>query len=241
MLRSNVPRTVRLLRRHHGWRQADLGRRAQLSRDTISRCEIGRFGGVTIDSLDRIAEALGAHLVVELRWQGADLDRLVDGAHAAIVEAVAARLRVAGWAVQPEVSFNHYGDRGSCDLVARHSSTRMLLVVEAKTALGNIQETLRRLDVKARIAPILAEQLGWPAPTSVARALVILATRTNRRIVERHAETFSVFPTRGRAATNWLRQPAVRPDALMWFQLVPDSAVSRSTPSGRVRLRTQAG
>jgi hypothetical protein len=74
--------------------------------------------------------------------------------------------------VQPEVSFNHYGDRGSCDLVALHPGAQALLVVEVKSRLGDVQDTLRRLDTKARLGPMLAEQLGWPRPQLVGRALV---------------------------------------------------------------------
>jgi hypothetical protein len=195
---------------------------------------------MTVGSLDRIAEALGATLVVELRWQGADLDRLVDRLHAALVDVIAARLRQAGWLVQLEVSFNHYGDRGSCDLVACHQATGTMLIIEAKASLGNLQETLRRLDVKVRLAPVLADQLGWPSPTSATRALVVLATRTNRRIVERHAETFAGFSMRGRDATSWLQKPSGARQALLWFQSVPDAATSRTTEHRRVRSVTRA-
>jgi transcriptional regulator with XRE-family HTH domain len=241
VLRSNVPRAVRHLRRHRGWRQVDLGRRAKLSRDTVSRCEQGALGGLTVASLEGLAEALGATLVVELRWEGAGLDRLMDRAHASLVEAAARRLRRLGWTAQAEVSFNHYGDRGSCDLLAYHVGSGIVLVVEAKASLGNLQETLHRLDVKARLGPMLATQLGWPSPGGVARAIVLLGTRTNRRVIERHPDTFQRYALRGRSAIAWLRRPSGERAALLWFQLVPDSDEGRAMQRQRVRTVSRAG
>jgi transcriptional regulator with XRE-family HTH domain len=113
-MRTNVPLAVRALRRRRRWRQHDLGARAGLSRDVVSRAERGRLDGITLGSLSHLAAALDAALVVELRWQGADLDRLVDRAHAALEESAARRLTTAGWNVRAEVSFNYYGERGRC-------------------------------------------------------------------------------------------------------------------------------
>lgn len=79
---SNVPTAMRALRARRRWRQADLGARARLSRDVVSRIETHHLEGVTVGSLQRLARALDATLVIDLRWRGADLDRLVDRAHA---------------------------------------------------------------------------------------------------------------------------------------------------------------
>jgi hypothetical protein len=40
------------------------------------------------------------------------------------------------------VTFSIYGERGSIDLLAWHSETRTLLVVELKSELTSIEETL---------------------------------------------------------------------------------------------------
>ena len=95
---------------------------------------------LTVGTLSRLVDALDATLVVEIRWQGADLDRLIDREHAHLQEATARRLASRGWMVRAEVSFNHYGDRGSCDLVAWHPGSRTMLVVEVKSRIGNLQE-----------------------------------------------------------------------------------------------------
>jgi hypothetical protein len=116
---------------------------------------------MTVGHLDQIATALGAALQVQLRWRGEELDRLIDAAHAAMQQAVAAMLSDLGWIVPVEVSFNHYGDRGRIDIMAFHPGTRVVLIVEIKSAIGDLQETLGRLDVKLRLASRIAHDLGW--------------------------------------------------------------------------------
>ena len=59
---------------------------------------------------------------MELWFRGADLDRLLDEGHAALVGAVASRLASLGWEVRPEVSFAVYAERGSIDLVEWHAA-----------------------------------------------------------------------------------------------------------------------
>ncbi len=233
-MRTNVPDALRVLRRDRGWRQADLGRRADLSRDTVSRAERGAVDGLTLGALARLADALDASLVVELRWRGAELDRLIDRAHAAIVNAAAVRLATAGWVTRPEVSFNHYGDRGRCDLLAWHPSSEFLLVVEVKSRVGDVQEMLGRLDVKVRLGPILAAQCGWSAPARVLPALVFGDDRATRAVLERHRATFTSFGLRGRAALAWLRSPS-HGTGLVWFEAA-DSDHARVRARQRVRM-----
>lgn len=215
---TNLPRALRALRRRRGWRQSDLGRRAGLSRDVAQRAENGDVLGVTVRSLDQLATALGATLVVELRWRGAELDALIDRVHAALVTAAARRLERAGWTVYPEVSFNHYGDRGRCDLIAWHAPTGTLLIVEVKSRVANLQDTLGRLDVKVRLAGVLAQDLGLGHPARVACALVLGEDGTNRRVILRHEPLFRRFGIRGRSAFAWLREPTRPAGGLLWYE-----------------------
>lgn len=240
-MRTNVPIAMRRLRIRRRWRQDDLGRRAGLSRDTVSRAESGALDGLTIGSLSRLVDALDATLAVEIRWQGADLDRLIDLDHAHLQEAAARRLASHGWMVQAEVSFNHYGDRGSCDLVAWHAATRTFLVVEVKSRIGNLQELLHRLDVKARLAGVLVQELGWPLPLAVVRALVAGEDRNSRRAVEDHAALFNAFGLRGRVAMRWLRAPSAAVSGLLWFEKPSNAHASRTIRAERVRVRRTAG
>jgi transcriptional regulator with XRE-family HTH domain len=231
---------LRALRDRRGWRQADLASRAGLTRDVVSRVERAELGGLTLRSMERLAGALDAQLVVELRWQGAQLDRLVDRRHAALQEACAVRLAAAGWMTQAEVTFNHYGDRGSCDLIGWHPAAHAVLVVEVKSQLGNVQDTLHRLDTKVRIGSVIAAQLGWPRPETVTGALVINDSRAARRIVATHSALFAAYSVRGWNAQRWLRRP-VGAARLLWFQVVSDSDGGRTTQRHRVRLPSRAG
>ena len=236
---TNVDRAIRALRLRKGWSQEALGAQAGVSREMISRAERGGVAGMTLQSIDRIAAALGASVLVMVRWQGEQLDRLMDAAHAALQETVAALLASLGWEVRVEVSFNQYGDRGRIDLVAYHPDLRILLVIEIKSALGDIQETLGRLDIKVRLARRIARDLGWTDVAAVIPALVIGDSRLARRTVGAHVALFARYAVRGRTALAWLRRPAPpMPTGLLWFANRPDShGVTTRRPSRAPKRR----
>jgi transcriptional regulator with XRE-family HTH domain len=243
-VRTNLPPAVRSLRRRRGWRQSDLAERSGLSRDIVSRVELGQLDGVTLRSVEALARSLGATLAVDLRWRGADLDRLIDRAHARIQAAVVRRLREAGWITHVEVAFNHYGDRGSCDVVAWDARTSMILVVEVKSRIGNLQDTLRRLDVKARLGSVLAAQVGVERPASIVRALVMTDERSTRRVLVSHDALFGAFRLRGRAALQWIRRPAGVPWACFGsrkrqIHLTAARNAGDPLPSGSVQVHSR--
>ena len=239
-VRTNVPRALRALRLRRGWRQEDLGRRAGLSRDAVHRAETPQLRSVTLGSLDRLVSALDAYLVVEIRWRGADLDGLVDRAHAALVAAVVNRLEPAGWLTRIEVSFNHFGDRGRCDVVAWHPAHRVLMVVEVKSRIGDMQDTVGRLDVKTRVGPLIAEQPGLGTPRLVVPALILAEDGANRRLVSRHDTLLRQYGLRGRAALTWIARPSDLASGLLWFES-PDSGQGRALRPGRPAGRLRAG
>lgn len=169
--------------------------------------------------LRRMVESLGARLVVEVQWQGAELDRLLDGDHAALVEGIATYLAARRWDVRPEVSFNVFGERGRFDLLGWDVGTGILLVVEVKTLIGDLQDAIGRLDVKVRLAPRLAPQEGWRV-RRVVPLLVLAEHPTNRRVVAAHPATFHRFTLRGGQARRWLRSPglAAVPNGVLIFR-----------------------
>lgn len=135
-----------------------------------------------LDVLTSLFAALDAGLELRPHWNGAALDRLLDERHAALVERVGGTLRRLGWQVAMEVSFAHFGERGSIDILAWHVASRSLLVIEVKTAIGAMEETLRVLDVKVRLAPLIAgDRFGWINAAAVSRLLVVPEDRTVRR------------------------------------------------------------
>src|SRR4051812_341906 len=111
-------RQFRALRVRARQRQQDVADRAGLSRSLIASIDRGQLDGVTIAALRQASAAIGADIDVSLRWHGERLDRLLDEDHAAVVEAVVARLTGLGWTVAVEVSFSIWGERGSIDVLA---------------------------------------------------------------------------------------------------------------------------
>jgi transcriptional regulator with XRE-family HTH domain len=221
-------RGVKTLRLRKRWRQDDLAAAAHVSRGVIARIEQGHAARVTIETLDKVAGALGGRVTCRLTWNGEGLDRLLDAEHAAIVEAVVRTLRSADWLVATEVSFNNFGERGSIDVLAFHPDTRALLVVEVKSVVPDVQATLVTLDRKERLAKEIARKRGWDA-ASVARLLVIGDNRTARRRIDAHAATFgNAFPDRARDVRRWLAAPDVRrPLRGLWFLSGESHAVAK--------------
>jgi len=205
----------------------------------VSRVERGHIDAIDIATLKRILAALDADLVLLVRWRGADLDRLLDEGHAAIVGATARLLERLGWLVHSEVTFAVFGERGSIDLVAFHAPTSTLLIIEVKTELVSVEETLRRHDVKARLgARVVAERFGW-TPRAVARLLVLPDASTPRRRVARHDAVLGrAYPRRGIALRAWLRQPLGADGGLLFLAPSPSRQVNgRPGPVTLKRVR----
>ena len=116
-----VGRVLRAVRLHRRWRQSDVAVAARVSQSTVSRAERGRLDRVSLNQLDQIASVLDVSIFIDARWNAGNVDRLIDRAHASIVEAVVRELRDLGWEVVVEFGFNHYGDRGSVDVLAWHA------------------------------------------------------------------------------------------------------------------------
>jgi transcriptional regulator with XRE-family HTH domain len=225
-------RGVKALRQRKRWRQEDLAAAAQVSRGVVGRIERGHADRVTVATLDKVATALGGRVTCRLTWNGEGLDRLLDAEHAAIVEAVVRALRAADWLVATEVSFSIYGERGSIDVLAFHPSALVLLVVEVKSVVPDVQATLVTLDRKERLAMQIARERGWE-PVAVARMLVVGENRTARRRIEAHAATFgNTFPDRAREIRRWVVAPdAQRPLRGLWFL----SGATQASARQRVR------
>jgi len=233
-----VGRALNLLRRTRGLRQSDVAERADVSQATVSAIERGHWSTTSLRTLERVFDVVEADVAVVVRYRGGELDRLLDESHASTVAELATLLRADGWLVDVEVSFNHYGDRGSIDLLAYHPATRTLLVVEVKTEIASAEETLRRLDVKARVAPLLAPERFGEKPVRVVRLLAVLASSANRQRVARLEPLLGpTLPLRGRALAAWLRSPGPivggRPGGLLFVRNI--GPADRMTGVRRVR------
>jgi hypothetical protein len=182
--------------------------------------ERGHFGELSLSTIRRIAAALDVRLDLTPRWRAGDLDRILNARHSRLHELVARRFReVGGWLVAPEASFAFGGERGVIDLLAGQPDRDMLLVIELKTEIVDVNELLGKLDRKRRLAPRVAASLGWrlgPA-SQVSVWLIVADGKTNRRRVEAHrAMLRSALPTDGRTMGGWLARP-LRPIRALSF------------------------
>jgi transcriptional regulator with XRE-family HTH domain len=236
-------RGIRALRERRRWRQVDLAAQARASQSIVSRVERGLGGRLTVEMLDRVAHALGSRVDVRLSWQGEGLDRLLDQDHARLAEVVTRLLRDAGWEVRTEVTFWVRGERGSVDVLGWHEASRIVLVIEIKSVVPDVQATLSTLDRKGRLGADIAATVGW-RPKTVAKLLVIDASRTSRRRVAAHAATFeAALPHRFTQVRRYLEDPrgeSLRGESLRGLIFVsgsPGTPVRHRQPSPDRRAR----
>jgi transcriptional regulator with XRE-family HTH domain len=225
---ARLGRSFRAVRARRRLRQSDVARVAGVSQQTISRIERGRIAGVPHGTLRRVADALGIRLTLEARWEGAELGRLLGTRHSAMHETVARLFEtMPDWTLVPEVTFAVYGERGVIDILCWHAATRTLLVIELKTELVDVQETVGTLDRKVRLAATVAAQRGW-TPTAVAGWLLIADGGTNRRRVQAHGTMLrNAFPVDGRSIGGWLRDPRGAIRALSFLADTHDTGATR--------------
>ncbi len=201
---------------------------------------LGHAGRLSVRIARSIASAVDLPLNWDIGWQRQEIDRLLDADHSALAALWADRLEKCGWTVRSEVSFNRYGDRGRIDILAFHLVERVLLVIEIKTVLVDAQALLGSLDVKARVCPSVAREIGWQ-PRHVVPAIVLLDGTTQRRRLSALAPLFSRYSLRGREAATWLRGPAGSPTGILTFTELPSNAGSDVRRAGRRRVRRPAG
>jgi transcriptional regulator with XRE-family HTH domain len=211
---------------------------ACVSDSTISQVERGQVQTLSLATLERIAQALEIRLELVGRWRGGDGDRLLNRGHSLLAASFAARLLAEpGWAVEPEISFSIFGERGVYDQLGWHAATGHLLVVEIKTQFADLNETLATLDRKTRLAPQVARQRGWQ-PRNLSVWLIVLDTPSNRRHAAEHAPLLKArFSCDGRQLRAVLRNPCESTRGLAFWS---DSNVRGLVPAvggGRVRVR----
>ena len=211
-------RLIRAVRRRRVLTQAECARQAGVHRSTWSLLERGHFDRLSLATVRRCLAVLEVRLDLVPSWRGADMNRLLDEAHAAIQSAWKARLERWGWQVWVESSFNRFGDRGRIDLLCWHPVHRILLVVEVKSEIADAQSLLGGVDVKVRVAPLLLRSLGAGAARAVVPLLLVSDGTTNRDRIRRLEPIFARFTLRGRGAASWLRHPtADMPGGLLIF------------------------
>ncbi|MEO8438084.1 MAG: helix-turn-helix domain-containing protein [Chloroflexota bacterium] len=238
--------TVRAVRIRRGWRQDDLSAVAHVSRAQVGRIEHGHLDSIQIGTLRDVCGALEIRVDLVPRWRGGDLDRMISSRHALLAESVVQALRrdSPDWQVFPEVSFSIWGERGMMDLLAWHPGRRALLVIELKTELVDVGETLGTMDRKQRLAATVAAGRGWEAAT-VSGWIILAAGRTNERRLAAFRSTLrAAYPADARQMRAWLKDPRGSIAALsMWHGASPRSSRTGSaalSPPQRVRRSSSA-
>ena len=235
--------TLRVLRIRKHLRQSDVARRAGVSRQLIGRVEAGSAGRYPLDTMRAIANALGARIDTQLRYRGAELDRIMNAAHADLHRELAAFFDgLGGWTWLPEVTFSHYGERGIIDILAWHPRTRSLLIVELKTELVDPQELVAVMHRRARLGPVVARQQGWE-PLTVSSWVVVRKSRAERRRLYQHERILRrAFPHDGRTMRRWLRAPQGTVSALSFWSNVTSGGLRPTTgATRRIRRTTERG
>ena len=209
---------LRAARIRRGWRQDDLAARAGISASVVSRIERGHLESVPLRTLRGVCKVLEIRLELLPRSRGADLDRIVNGRHAALTEAVVGWLgSLSGWEVRPEHSFSRYGERGVIDVVAWHATRRALLECELKTDVIDSGEILATLDRRRRLGRDIVVELDWE-PATVSSLLIVGDSDANRRRIAGLASTFeAALPDRVIAIRAYLRDPDHPIRGLMYF------------------------
>jgi hypothetical protein len=103
----------------------------------------------------------------------------------------------------------------------------MLLVIELKTELVEINALMGRLDQKRRLAVEVAKDRSSDA-TAIAAWVVLAEGRSNRRAVATHHTTLRTkFPVDGRTMRAWLSHPHQRVDALSFLASAQQAGLGR--------------
>ena len=227
---------VRAERRRRRLRQSDVAARAGLSQQTVSALEHGQLDSFTFYSIRAICRALEISVELSIRTRGPEPDSLLDARHAALVQAVVARL-APGWIVMLEFSFSEFGERGCVDVLAWHPAHRALLLIEVKSEIVDVQVLLRSMDVKTRIVPALVSKTrGW-RPRHLGSILVLPDESAARRAVDRYGAIFhAALPARTVEIRQWVQSPEGPLRGICFLSSTPARRAIRNPGShGRVR------
>jgi hypothetical protein len=190
--------------------------------------ERGHLDTVSLRTLRTVTKRLDMRAEVLLRWRGGELDRLLARRHSALHESMARFFAsLPEWEIHPEVTYSEWGERGAIDILAWHPRRRILLVIELKTDIVDVQDLVGRMDEKIRLAPAIAKKRGWD-PVAVGAWVVIEPGRTNHRRLAAHAAVLRrAFPADGRRIRGWLRKPSGRIAALSFLPSTPPRSQRR--------------
>ncbi|HEV8545581.1 MAG TPA: hypothetical protein VGQ64_04775 [Candidatus Limnocylindrales bacterium] len=122
------------------------------------------------------------------------------------------------------------------DVVAWHSASRIMLVIELKTRIVDINDLMATMDVRRRVAWQIAQDHGWDC-VAVGVWVVVAPGRSNARALSDHATVLRAkFPADGRTMRRWLSKPTGNVSGLSFMPEVRVADLGRDpTTPRRVR------
>jgi transcriptional regulator with XRE-family HTH domain len=203
-----VAETIKEARTLVGWGQRELAARAGVAQATVSRIESGAATSVDLVTAGRLFAALGLRASVAVDdFRLDDRRRQRDGVHAKLNGFSAARHERAAWQTATELLIGNNEPRGWIDLLAFREADRALLVQETKADIPDFGGLQRSVAFYERMAPAVAQRLGW-YPESVAVLVVVLDSATvARRLADNRELVRRAFPASIREMSAWLADP----------------------------------
>jgi transcriptional regulator with XRE-family HTH domain len=190
-VRLTFGRACRDVRARLGLSLEEVAAAAGITSSYLARVERGRVNP-TFDTVDRVAEALGLQLILDIQgpvFLGSPPMR--DLVHARCSAYVDRRLRAAGWLTAREVALIDGRYRGWIDLLAFDPTTGTFLIIEIKTRLDDLGALERQLSWYERSAPDLARERGWSTRT-IRSAALFLASEEVERALSANREAIAV-------------------------------------------------
>jgi HTH-type transcriptional regulator/antitoxin HipB len=198
---GRLGRELRASRTRRRITQAQLGARVGLSQSTISELERGEGGSLSLDTLQRVAGALGRNLGIDLGRDAAA--EPADAGHLAIQELALRLGRAVGYEGTFELAGARPGSPYSTDVGLVSRKMGRLLLIECVNTFGDVGASVRSSDRKRQEALEYAIALGGERALDVHTCWIVRATRRNRDLVARYPELFSArFPG---SSAGWVR------------------------------------
>jgi transcriptional regulator with XRE-family HTH domain len=208
-------RASRLRRRLTQQQVADL---AGISRSAESRIELGRGGGHTLDTWQRLALALDRPLAVSLARDS--LEEPIDAGHLGMQELVLRLGRAQGLSGSFELRTRPAEPWRSTDVGLRDNRRRLLVLFECWNSFNDIGAAARSTNRKIAEAEDFGVAIGGEEPYRVASCWVVRATKRNRGLVARYPEVFAArFPGSSAGWARYLNGLAAEPPlgpGLVW-------------------------
>ena len=214
------------------WTQAELGRRAGVSRVLVARLEHGDGGGVTVDGWQRVTLALGRPLRIDV---GRDpLEAPVDAGHLQAQEILLRLIRLVGYTRRVELLTRPSHSRHAIDVAALDPRRQILIVIEVINVIEDVGAGQRSFSLKLGEAGAVAAGMGFPN-ARIAGCWAVVDNRRNRELIARYPEFFATrFPG---SSAQWVRalttgeEPPTDP-GLIWVDTRHGRLIARRARGG---------